>query len=76
MSLKRFLRMMVTNPNSSNGLILRAEKLEEDGRKENNENYILYAKVLRELASKNLPVHENRKWIRENLRGSPGGARG
>lgn len=71
MSLKRFIRMMITNPNSPEGLIIRAEKMEEEAEKldgEFREKMILYARVLRELALKEFSPAQNKQFIRENLR--------
>ena len=72
MNWRRFLKMMVTDPNSPDGLIIRAEKLEEDYLKTNDESFFQYARVLRELASKNWPTSHNREWIRKNLRNTGG----
>ena len=72
MNVKRLFRMLVTTPNSSAGLIIRAERLEESTTKMSNhdliESTLLYAEVLRNLAAKGWSSFENRKFIRENLR--------
>jgi len=66
------LRMLFTPPNSSEGLIIRAEMLEEDAEKledvELAEKKLLYAEVLRQLASKKLTSRENKRFIKENMR--------
>lgn len=68
MNIKRFLEMMVTPPNSSKGILIRAEKLAEDWKKTGNENYRNMARVYAELASKNWPTWRNKQWIKENIR--------
>jgi len=71
MTIKKLLWMTFTNPNSPDGLIIRAEKLEEEAEKidgEFRENMILYARALRELALKDFSPAQNKQWIRENLR--------
>lgn len=71
MNLKRLLWMPFINPNSPDGLIIRAERLEEDAEKldgELRENMIRYARVLRELALKGWVPAQNKAFIRENLR--------
>jgi len=71
MNIKKLLWMTFTNPNSPHGIIIRAEKLEDEAEKtdgELRENMILYARVLRELASKDFSPAKNKQWIRENLR--------
>lgn len=64
--------MLFTPPNSSEGLIIRAEMLEEDAEKledvELAEKKFLYAEVLRQLASKKLTSRENKEFIKENMR--------
>lgn len=71
MNIRRFLKMLVTAPNSSAGLIIRAETLEEAAEKTDGydrEGSIMYAKVLRELSAKNWSVAKNKEFIRKNLR--------
>ncbi len=72
MNFRRMLKMLVTFPNSSEGLIIRAEMSEEKAEKEKDteraERMFLYAKVLRELASKNLTTGENKEFIKKHLR--------
>lgn len=67
----RFLKFVFINPNCSEGLIIRAEILEEDAEKLDGidrESYIMYARVLRELSLKNWSVKQNKDFIRENMR--------
>lgn len=67
----RFLRFMFINPNSSEGLIIRAEILEEDAEKtdgRDRDSYIMYARVLRELSLKKWSPEQNKEFIRENMR--------
>lgn len=62
---------MMINPNSSKGLIYRAENMEKAGEKYDGEiriRYLLYARCLRELALKNLTVSQNKQFIEKNLR--------
>jgi hypothetical protein len=61
-------KMMNTAPNSPEGLIIRAERLEEFYKSGGRDNYLLMANCLRELAKKGWPAWKNRKWIKENLR--------
>lgn len=72
MNFRRLLRMLLCAPNSSKGLIIRAERLEDRSRKERNaelsENGYLYAEILRQLAGKKLTPRENEKFIEENVR--------
>lgn len=68
MNIKRFFEMMVTRPNSSKGVLIRAEKLGEEWKKTGNENYKNMARVYAELASKNWPAWKNKQWIKENIR--------
>ncbi len=68
MNIKRFLEMMVTRPNSSKGILIRAEKLAEEWKKTGNENYKHMARIYAELASKNWPPWKNKQWIKENIR--------
>ncbi len=71
MKLSRWVQFLFTDPNSPEGLVFRAEKMEEDAEKldgEGRENKILYARVLRELALKDFSPAQNRHFIRENLR--------
>lgn len=71
MSLKRWVKFLFTDPNCPEGLVIRAEKLEEEAEKldgGSRENMILYARVLRELALKNFSPAQNKQFIRENLR--------
>ncbi len=71
MKIPRWIQFLYTYPNSPKGLVIRAEKLEEDAEKldgEFRENMILYARVLRELALKEFSTTQNRQFIRENLR--------
>ena len=70
MNVKRFLEMMTTTPNSSKGILIRAEKLAEEWKKTGNENYRYMAKIYAELASKNWPAWKNKQWIKENIRNS------
>ncbi|MBA7490891.1 hypothetical protein ES702_01434 [subsurface metagenome] len=61
---------MITNPNSSKGLILRAESLEKKAEKidgEKREKMLLYARCFRELSLKNLTIFENKQFINNNL---------
>lgn len=67
----RFIKFMFINPNSSEGLIIRAELLEEDAEKldgRDRESYIMYARVLRELSLKNWSIKQNKDFIKENMR--------
>lgn len=74
--IKRFFRMMLSNPNSPRGLIIRAEILEEHANDavnqyvdaENCEKQLLYAKCLRELAKKKLSPGENKDFINKYMR--------
>ena len=71
MNIKRFLKQFITDPNSPEGLIMRAEVLEETAIKEDpqqQEKTYLYAEVLRQLAAQNKPVEYNRRFIHEHLR--------
>ena len=71
MNLGRLLEIFLTNPNSSKGLIMRAEMLEEDSKDQTSElkvTYHLYARGLRMIAEKKLSVQENKKQVKE-LRG-------
>lgn len=68
MNFKRFFKMMVTDPNSSDGLLIRAEKLDEEYNKTKNESYFYMAEILRELSLKKLTPYENKRWIKENVR--------
>ena len=68
MNIKRFFEMMITLPNSSKGVLIRAEKLVEEYKKTGDESFILMAKVYAELASKNWPPWKNKQWIKENIR--------
>lgn len=72
MNLRRILKMVYTPPNSSAGLIIRAEILEDSTKKMRDaeliEKTFLYAEVLRQLAAKKLTPAENRNFIAENLR--------
>ena len=72
MNLKRFLKQFVTDPNSSEGLRMRAEVMREAGDKEQDpqqkEKSYLYAEVLVAVAENNWPVWKNKEFIRENLR--------
>ena len=61
--------MMFNAPNSSRGLIIRAEKLAEEWEKTGNENYKNLAKSYIELSKKNWPPKKNKQWIKENTRG-------
>lgn len=73
MSLSKRVRLLFTAPNSPEGLVIRAEIMEEETEKldgETKEKMILYARVLRELALKGFSPAQNRAFIRENLRGS------
>lgn len=73
MSLTNWVKFLFIDPNSPKGLVIRAERLEEDAEKldgEFRENMILYARVLRELALKEFSPAQNRQFIRENLRES------
>ena len=73
---KRFFRMMLSNPNSPKGLIIRAEILEERANDAVNqyvdaegcEKQLLYAKCLRELAKKQLSPRANKLYINKNFR--------
>ena len=71
MNLKRWIKFLYIDPNSSEGLIIRAEMLEEEALKPKTPNpraLILYATVLRELASKGWNNSKNKQFIKENLR--------
>lgn len=71
MKMPRWVQFFLTDPNSPEGLVVRAEKMEEDAEKldgEGRENKILYARVLRELALKGFSSAQNRQFIRDNLR--------
>ncbi len=71
MKLPRWVHFLFTNPNSPKGLLIRAEKLEEEAEKldgEAREKRILYARVLSELALKDFSPAQNKQWIKENLR--------
>ena len=73
MGLKRFLKMLFVTPNSAQGLIYRAELLEEraesmhDGIRDSEKLY-RYASILRELSAKNWTPRRNKEFIKENLR--------
>ena len=71
MNIKRFLKEFVTDPNSSEGLRLRADHMKELGDKEPNlkqkEKNYLYAEVLIALAQKEYPSWKNKQLIKENL---------
>ena len=69
MNIKRFFEMMINTPNSSKGIIIRAEKLLEEYNKTGNENFKHLAKIYAELASKNWPTWKNKQWIKENVHG-------
>ncbi len=72
MNWKRWIKFLYVNPNSPEGLIIRAEKIEEEAEKADNheerESYLLYGELLRQLASQNRSIWYNKKWIKENLR--------
>ena len=67
MGFKRNMRKLLVHPNSTEGLIIRAQDMEDEALKIENanvkENFILYAKMLRELSKKNLTNDENAKFI-------------
>jgi len=71
MNIKRFLKTLVTDPNSSEGLMMRSEEMREHGDKEMNpaqkEKDYLYAEVLIELARQKWPPGKNKAFIKENL---------
>ena len=71
MNIKRFLKQFITDPNSSEGLMMRAEEMRENGDKELDpelqENCYLYAEVLIELARQKWPPGKNKAFIKENL---------
>ena len=71
MNVKRFLEMMMTRPNTSKGVLIRAEKLAEEWKNTGNENFLHMAKIYAELASKNWPTWKNKQWIKENIRERP-----
>jgi len=65
--------MLTTGPNSSQGLLLRAEILEEQaemthGGIRDAEKLYRYANVLRELSAKNWTPRRNEEFIKKNLR--------
>ncbi len=71
MKIPRWIKFLYTDPNSPKGLVIRAEKMEEEAEKldgEPREKMILYARVLIELALKDFSPAQNKQWIRENLR--------
>ncbi len=69
---RRWIKFLYVNPNSPEGLIIRAEKIEGDAEKADNHeerrSYLLYGELLRQLAYQNRSIAYNRKWIKENLR--------
>lgn len=72
MNIRRCFKMMVTNPNSIDGLTIRAELLEEKAYKvktdKEAEKLLLYAEVLRRLSEKGMSPLDNKIWIKNNLR--------
>lgn len=73
MNLRRLFELMVTDVNSPRGLVIRAEKMEEDAEKVDGpvrRHYLLYARVLRELALKDFSPVQNKAFIRNYLRGA------
>ena len=68
MNIKRFFEMMFTAPNSSRGILIRAEKLVEEWEKTDNEKYRNLAKIYVELSKKNWTPKKNKQWIKENTR--------
>ncbi len=71
MKIKRFLRQFITDPNSSEGLMMRAESMREHGDKESDskaqEKCYLYAEVLVEIARQKWSSNKNKQFIKENL---------
>jgi len=71
MNIKRFLKQFIIDPNSSEGLMMRAEHMRELGDKETDpkqkEKNYLYAEVLVAVAQKNWPSWKNKQFIHENL---------
>lgn len=72
MNWRRWIAYLTVDVNSSKGLIIRAEKLEETAEKTRDANqadkFYLYAEVLRLIASKNYPPYKNKSLIDEYLR--------
>jgi hypothetical protein len=60
--------MFVTNPNSPQGLIFRAELLEERFKLMGQDQYLFYAYALREIAAKKYPAWKNKELIKKYLR--------
>jgi len=65
------LKQFITDPNSSEGLMMRAEAMRENGDKEQDpkqqEKSYLYAEVLIELARHKWTPDKNKAFIKENL---------
>ena len=61
---------MTMDPNSSDGLVIRAEMMEEDAEKldgKRRESKLTYARLLREISLKNWTVKKNREFISKNM---------
>lgn len=63
-----WFRQIYTLPNSPDGLIMRAERLEELTRKTKIKNYADLAKVYRALAEYNWPRSKTRAFIEKEIR--------
>lgn len=70
-AINNWFKMFIIDPNSSEGLRMRARKLEEDAGKPENtqyaENFMLLAEIYREIAAKNWPSWKNKQWIKEHI---------